>query len=188
MYSLATKIPFTLTNLYLLVKVIHTQVIMSNSLSISRKKIGFFCYKCGRHDFGNNQKFLSAHVWHCFYDAFSNSQSKRKSHNGPTSCHSSGTPPYPFLVKKTRVSGNAASGMDDIVQYECDNSDEIQIADEFSFWHWMRRWRWYSTYCWSHSPSNSFSKQHREDSLFYCHFLRRCSKSIQFQLLTSSQL
>ena len=103
---------------------------MSNSLSIGRKKIGFFCYKCSRDDFGNNQKSLSAHVQHCFFDPYSNSQSKRKSHNGPTSLHSSGTSPYPFLVKKTRVSGNDASGMDDVVQYECDNSDEIQNAAE----------------------------------------------------------
>ena len=106
---------------------------MSKSLSISHKKIGFFCYKCGRDDFGNNQKSLSAHVRYCFFDPYSNSQSKRKSDNRPTCLHSSGTSPYPFLVKKTRVSGNDASGMDDVVQYECDNSDEIQNADENIF-------------------------------------------------------
>ena len=51
-----------------------------------------------------------------------------------TKClHSFGTSPYPFLVKKTRVSGNNASGMDNALQYECDNSDEIQNADENIF-------------------------------------------------------
>ena len=37
------------------------------------------------------------------------------------------------MVKKTRVSGNDASGMDEVFQYECDSGDEIQNADENIF-------------------------------------------------------
>jgi hypothetical protein len=37
------------------------------------------------------------------------------------------------LVKKTCVSGNDASGMDDVFQYECNNGDEIQNSEEYIF-------------------------------------------------------
>jgi hypothetical protein len=32
------------------------------------KKVGFFCYRCDRDDFGLNQKSLSAHVRYCSFD------------------------------------------------------------------------------------------------------------------------
>ena len=42
---------------------------LSKSHTKSRpiKKVGFFCYRCGRDDFKLNQKSLSAHVRHCSF-------------------------------------------------------------------------------------------------------------------------
>ena len=54
------------------------------------KKVGFFCYQCGRDDFELNQKSLSAHVRHCSFNPNSTSQTKRKSDHHPSSLHSSG--------------------------------------------------------------------------------------------------
>ena len=60
-------------------------------------KVGFFCFKCGRDDFGNNQKSLSAHVRYCATTA------KKKSNNQSSgTLHSSGTSPFPFLTKRSR--------------------------------------------------------------------------------------
>ena len=70
------------------------------------KKAGFFCYRCGRDDFGLNQKSLSAHVCHCSFDPYSTSLTKRKLDHLPSSLHSSGSSPYPLLVKKTRSLNN----------------------------------------------------------------------------------
>ena len=59
--------------------------------------VGFFCFKCGRDDFNNNQKSLSAHVRYCATIA------KKKSKNQSTGpLHSSGTSPFPFLTKRSR--------------------------------------------------------------------------------------
>ena len=70
------------------------------------KKVGFFCYRCGRDDFGLNQKSLSAHVRFCSFDQYSTSLTKRKSDHLSSSLHSSGSSPYPLLVKKTRSLNN----------------------------------------------------------------------------------
>ena len=66
------------------------------------KKVGFFCYWCGRDDFGLNQKSLSAHVQYCLFDPYSMSLTKRKSDHLSSSLHSSDSSPYPLLVKKIR--------------------------------------------------------------------------------------
>ena len=71
------------------------------------KKVGFFCYRCDRDDFGLNQKSLSAHVRYCSFDLYSMSLTKRKSDHLSSSLHSSGTAPYPLLVKKTHSLNNS---------------------------------------------------------------------------------
>ena len=101
--------------------------------SFSQKKIGFFCYRCRRDNFGNNQKSLSAHVRFCSFDPYSNSQSKRKSDNQPIWLHSSGTSPYPFLVKKTRVSDKDAFEMDMSYQHECNYNDVYSNSEDLDF-------------------------------------------------------
>ena len=73
----------------------------SHTKSHPIKKVGFFCFRCGRDDFELNQKFLSAHVQYCLFDPYSTSLTKRKSDHLPSSLHSSGSSPYPLLVKKT---------------------------------------------------------------------------------------
>jgi hypothetical protein len=66
-----------------------------NQSTCHPKKVGLFCFRCGRDDFGINQKSLSAHVRYC-------APSKRKSSNQPVGpSHSSGTSPYPFLTKRS---------------------------------------------------------------------------------------
>ena len=65
------------------------------------KKVGFFCYWCGCDDFGLNKIYLSAHVQYCSFDPYSTSLTKRKSDHLSSSLHSSGSSPYPLLVKKT---------------------------------------------------------------------------------------
>jgi len=81
---------------------------LSKSHTKSRpiKKVEFFCYRCGRDNFGLNQKSLSVHVRHCSFDPYSTSLTKRKSDHLPSSLHSSGSSPYPLLVKKTRSLNN----------------------------------------------------------------------------------
>ncbi len=100
-----TEVSLTLILHSLLVASLNSELIMSkqNLSSFLRKKIGFFWNRCRCDDFENNQKSLSAHVQYCSFDLYSISQSKRKWDNHQIVLHSSGTSPYPFLVKKAHV-------------------------------------------------------------------------------------
>jgi hypothetical protein len=102
---------------------------MSNEhlCSFPPKKVGFFCFRCRRDDFGINQKSLSAHVRYC-------APSKRKSNNQPSGpLHSSGTSPYPFLVKRSCVHYEDAFEFADIYCNKRNNSDAYPYPDDVIF-------------------------------------------------------
>jgi hypothetical protein len=91
------------------------------------KKVGFFCFRCRRDNFGINQKSLSAHVQYC-------APSKKKSNNQPSGpLHSSSTSPYPFLVKRSRVHYKDAFEFADIYCNESNNSDAYPYPDNVIF-------------------------------------------------------
>ena len=106
--TLPTKVTYLSTNP-------NTDLIMSmnNTKSCPSKHVGLFCYRCGRDDFGLNQKSLLAYVCYCSFNQYSRLRTKRKSDHHPSSLYPSGNSPYPLLVKKTRSFNNTSVKMAD---------------------------------------------------------------------------
>jgi hypothetical protein len=95
------------------------------------KKVGFFCYQCGCDDFGLNKKNLSAHVQYCSFDPYSTSLTKRKSDHLSSSLHSSGSSPYPLLVKKTCSLNNNTIDMANLcLNTSHDNNVDVTAEEE----------------------------------------------------------
>jgi hypothetical protein len=99
------------------------------SPSFLQKKIGFFCYRCGHDDFGNNQKSLSAHVQYCSFNPYSNSQSKRKSDNQPIGLHSSDY----FLGQEDLCFEKDSFELADLHQHESNNYYACLNSEYFIF-------------------------------------------------------
>lgn len=80
---------------------------MSKRRSIPR--MGLFCYKCSREDFGNNPQRLSSHVQHCNGPKINDqtrSKKKKKSSVDTFSfsqSHPKGTSQFPFSVNRRRL-------------------------------------------------------------------------------------
>ncbi len=72
---------------------------------ISPFRIGVFCHKCGKDNFGGNTRSLSSHVWYCKLNKIttqSNLPRKNQQDKVALLLHDSGTNSFLFLVRKCK--------------------------------------------------------------------------------------
>ncbi len=73
--------------------------------NISPFRIGVFCHKCGKDNFGGNTKSLSSHVWYCKPNKIttqSNLTRRNQQYTVALLLHDSGTDLFLFLVRKRK--------------------------------------------------------------------------------------
>jgi hypothetical protein len=72
---------------------------------ISPFRIGVFCHKCGKDDFGGNTRSLSSHVWYCKPKKITTqSNLTKRNQQGKVALllHDSGMDSFSFLVRKRK--------------------------------------------------------------------------------------
>jgi hypothetical protein len=131
--TLVSSVPLVLTTLMSTAPLNGTDMSKNNTKSFPIKKVGFFCFRCGRDDFELNQKFLSAHVRYCSFNPYSKSQTKRKSDHHQSSLHSSGSSPNPLLVKKKCSLNNNTVEMANLYLNTSNDYNVDVTAEDFIF-------------------------------------------------------